>query len=72
MSGTASVSEIEYIAREIATLHRFLDEKTKFLKAFDCAEGELARRAEEAGAALQRLEWELTRFQSKYRSCVSA
>jgi hypothetical protein len=47
---------------EIQQLHRSVDEKTALLREMLGPEAELVRRAEEAGAALHRLEWALERF----------
>lgn len=61
-SRVLAISEIDHIAHEIATAHRLIDEKTELLRKLCRAESEVVRRAEEAGASLQRLQWELDRI----------
>lgn len=58
-----SQNDLDQLWEDFRTLHRSLDEKTERLRRSQ--DTELIRRAEEAGAAVQRLEWEMARYRAK-------
>ena len=61
-SAQTSTSEMDEIRRKIVRLHGAMDELTAELRTVEqSGMGDVVRRAEEAGAALARLQWALER-----------
>lgn len=60
--GRAESSEVQRIRNTVVEVHRVIDDVTRELRTLDpSSRSDLTRRAEEAGAALARLEWALDR-----------
>ena len=58
-----SRADLDQLWEDLRNLHRSIDETTQILRQL--TDTELIRRAEEAGAAVQRLEWEMARYRAK-------